>query len=218
MIVMASRSSTTARVSRKVRSALGRWVLITARTARAKAMSVAVGIAQPRSAPSPAPRLTSDVEQRRHRHAADRRGDRQRRPARVAQVAGDELPLELQAGDEEEDRQQAVGGPGAQGQVQVQRLRADLGVPQRRVAGRPGRVGPDQREHGAGRAAGRRRRSPCAGPRRSGWSRGQEPRANRRGGAGHGRLRGGVGQDVADQTSRRTGSDPTGRAAPGPAP
>ena len=50
MIVMASRSSTTARVSRKVRSAAGRWVLITASTASANAMSVAVGIAQPAQA------------------------------------------------------------------------------------------------------------------------------------------------------------------------
>ena len=59
MIVIASRSSTTARVSRKVRSAVGRWVPITASTASAKAMSVAVGIAQPCSAPPPVPRLTS---------------------------------------------------------------------------------------------------------------------------------------------------------------
>ena len=59
MIVIASRSSTTASVSRKVRSAFGRWVEITARIATAKAMSVAVGIAQPRSASPPVPRLTS---------------------------------------------------------------------------------------------------------------------------------------------------------------
>jgi hypothetical protein len=44
---MANRSSTTAKVSRKVRSAAGRWVEITASTANAKAMSVAVGMAQP---------------------------------------------------------------------------------------------------------------------------------------------------------------------------
>ncbi len=47
MIVIAIRSSTTASVSRKVRSPEGRWVLIRARMATAKAMSVAVGIAHP---------------------------------------------------------------------------------------------------------------------------------------------------------------------------
>jgi hypothetical protein len=51
MMVMASRSSTTARVRRNVRSPDGRWVLMTARTARAKAMSVAVGMAHPVSPP-----------------------------------------------------------------------------------------------------------------------------------------------------------------------
>jgi hypothetical protein len=55
---MASRSSTTASVSRKVRSAEGRWWPITASTARANAMSVAVGIAQPPSA-AESPRLTA---------------------------------------------------------------------------------------------------------------------------------------------------------------
>ncbi|SKT57196.1 Uncharacterised protein [Mycobacteroides abscessus subsp. abscessus] len=55
----ANRSSTTARVSRKVRSAEGRCVEITASTARAKAMSVAVGIAQPRIAVPPPEALTA---------------------------------------------------------------------------------------------------------------------------------------------------------------
>ena len=53
MIVIASRSSTTARVSRNVRSAAGRWVPMTASTASANAMSVAVGIAQPGAALPP---------------------------------------------------------------------------------------------------------------------------------------------------------------------
>ena len=47
MTVIASRSSTTASVSRNVRSAVGRCVDTTASTASAKAMSVAVGTAQP---------------------------------------------------------------------------------------------------------------------------------------------------------------------------
>ena len=92
-------------------------------------------------------------------------------PLRVPQVAGDELALELQPGDEEEDRQQPVGRPGRQRQVQVQRRRPDLGVEQREVAVRPGRVRPDHRDDGGQRAAARRRRSPCAGRRRCARSR-----------------------------------------------
>ena len=53
MMPIAIRSSTTARVSRKVLSAAGRWVLMTASTANANAMSVAVGIAQPLRASAP---------------------------------------------------------------------------------------------------------------------------------------------------------------------
>lgn len=49
MMVIASRSSTAARVSRKIRSAPGRCEPMSASTATAKAMSVAVGIAQPPS-------------------------------------------------------------------------------------------------------------------------------------------------------------------------
>ena len=60
MTMIASRSSTTARVSRKVRSAVGRWVDSTASTASANAMSVAIGTAQPsRFSGWPAARLTA---------------------------------------------------------------------------------------------------------------------------------------------------------------
>ena len=59
MIVIASRSSTTARVSRKVRNDAGRWVLSKPSTASANAMSVAVGTAQPTGAPSLLSRLTT---------------------------------------------------------------------------------------------------------------------------------------------------------------
>ena len=110
---------------------LGRWVLMMASTASAKAMSVAVGIAQP-SERAVGAEGDEHVDQRRHHHAADRGQDREGRPLRVAQVAGHELPLELEPDDEEEDRQQAVGGPGAQAEVEVQRRRADGEVAQRR--------------------------------------------------------------------------------------
>ena len=111
-----------------MRSAAGRWVLITARTANAKAMSVAVGIAHPCSAPSPVRRLISDEQRRGHDHPADRGDHRQHRPAGFPQVTGDEFAFEFQAGDEEEDRQQPVGGPLAQGQIQMQGTGTDREV------------------------------------------------------------------------------------------
>ena len=94
-----------------------------ARTESANAMSVAVGMAQP-ARPS-VPGVDRGVEQGRHDHPADRRGDRQGRAGGLAQVTGHELALELETGDEEEDRQQAVRGPRRQGQVEVQRRGTD---------------------------------------------------------------------------------------------
>ena len=127
---------------------LGRWVLMMASTASAKAMSVAVGIAQPVERAVGAER-DQHVDQRRHGHAADGGQDRQGGPLRVAQVAGDELALELEPDDEEEDRQQPVRGPGAEGEVEVERGRTDREVAQRLVGAAGGRVDPDQRHHGA---------------------------------------------------------------------
>src|SRR5699024_11550950 len=60
MMVIAMRSSTIARVSRKVRSAVGRLEPSSARIAIAKAMSVAAGMAQPPAAPGGPPRLMTD--------------------------------------------------------------------------------------------------------------------------------------------------------------
>ena len=122
MIVMAMRSSTTARVSRNERSALGRCVPMTASTASANAMSVAVGIAQPRSMPPSSLALspwlisaavtTNRIAGSATPHTAAAIGQRGLAP--VGQVARDELALELDAGDEEEDGEQAVGRPGAE--------------------------------------------------------------------------------------------------------
>ena len=77
--------------------------------------------------------------------AADRGRDRQRRLAAVGEVPGDELTLQLDAGDEEEDREQPVGRPRAEGEIEVQRRRADDGVAQRRIRLSPRRIGPDER-------------------------------------------------------------------------
>ena len=130
-------------------------------------------------------------EQRGHGHAADRRGDRQRGPARLAQVAGDELALELEARDEEEDRQQAVGRPGAERQVQVQRRRARRGCRAAPRRPRPRGSSPRPGRRPRRRAAAPRRRSPCGGPRRCAGSRARS--RGRGGGSGAvvtGRLRG----------------------------
>ena len=94
--------------------------------------------------------VDGDEDQCRNDHASDGSDDRDRRSARVAQVAGDELTLQLEAGDEEEDGQQTVGSPRAEGQVEVQRLRADPGVTQRRVGVAEAAVGEHDRERGGG--------------------------------------------------------------------
>ena len=163
--------------------------------------------------------VEQDEQERGHRHAADRGGHGQRRPPRLAQVPGDELALELEARDEEEDRQEPVGGPGAERQVQVQRRGSDPGVAQGRVAARPRGVRPDE---GHGRRAEQEGATDGLAPEHRGDAAGLGPGSATEeagGGTRHGASPGGgVGKDVADQTSRRTGSDPTGRAAPGPAP
>ena len=70
--------------------------------------------------------------------------------ARVTQVACDELALEFQPDDEEEDRQQPVGRPRRNAQVQMQRLRPDRELRHRAVGVRPRRVRPHQCRTGGG--------------------------------------------------------------------
>ena len=88
-----------------------------------------------------------DEHQSRQHHAADRGGDGQHGPARITQVAGDELPFELQAGDEEEDRQQPVGGPLGQREIEVQRGRPDADVGHGGIGLAPRAVRPHEREN-----------------------------------------------------------------------
>ncbi len=147
MTTIASRSSTTASVSRKVRSPTGRPRPKIASTASANAMSVAAGIAQPLSASaSPAPSDDRDVDDRRQRHAADGGDHGNRCPLRVPQAACDDLVLELDAHDVEEHREQAVGRPCGDAQVEVQRGWSDAQLHERRVRLPPRRVGPDERD------------------------------------------------------------------------
>ena len=140
MIMITTRSSTTASVSRKARSDGGRCEPTTASTASANAMSVAAGIAQPAGWPLGADDVDDEVEQRRYGDPAQRGGDRHRRVGRPAQRADHELPLQLQPGHEEEQRQRAVGPPVLE--IEGPELEADERVV-RRV---PRRVRPDQRD------------------------------------------------------------------------
>ena len=91
-------------------------------------------------------RVEREVDTGRHHHPADRRDDRQGRGARVAQVAVDQLVLDLQADDEEEDHHQGVVDPVLERLVEVQRtdVERQVGVPERVVRRRPRAVGPEQ--------------------------------------------------------------------------
>ena len=55
-----------------------------------------------------------------------------------------EFGLQLHPDEEEEDREQPVGGPGAQAQLQVPRREADLDVSESEVRVREWRVRPDE--------------------------------------------------------------------------
>ena len=141
MMVIAMRSSTTARVSRNDRSADGRCVRDDREHGEGEG-----DVGRRRDGPAPEHVTLAAGQQRRdrtkssggHRDTADRGRDRQRRLAAVGQVAGDELALELDPRDEEEERQQAVGGPRPEAEVEVQRVRADDEVAQGDVGVRHG--------------------------------------------------------------------------------
>ena len=116
-----------------------------ARTASAKAMSVATGMAQPWPAPGePQATTTNTSAGATMPHTAATTGRAASRA--VPQGPDDELALELQAGDEEEDGQQPVARPVLEADVQAQRLGADLGVQERLVGLRQAAVGADEAE------------------------------------------------------------------------
>ena len=99
-------------------------------------MSVAVGMAQPgQHVTRAAAQTTATATKNRAGTATPQTAAAIGSAAlrRVGQVAGHELALELDPGDEEEDREQAVGRPRPEGEVEVQRVRADDGVAQRGV-------------------------------------------------------------------------------------
>ena len=140
------RSSTTARVSKKVRNAVRqmggqhgkhregeRDIGGDRHCPAAEVLGVAGG------------QIDRDVDACWDDHSPDCGGDGQRGTRGVAKVARDELALELQSDDEEEDRQQAVSSPRRHAQVQVQRFRSDRELRHRAIGLRPRRIRPCQR-------------------------------------------------------------------------
>ena len=108
-------------------------------TPSAKAMSVAVGIAQPRSACGIAG-VDRDIDQRRNHHAAGGGDARQdaARPGR--QLAVQHLALDLEADQQEEHRHQPVIDPVRDAE------RAEIGVQSGEIGVRQRRIGDDQRQ------------------------------------------------------------------------
>ena len=145
-------------------------------------MSVAIGTAQPsRFSGWPATRLMPTKIGGRHDHPADGGGDREGGTRRVAQIAGDELALEFQPDDEEEDRQQSVGGPLRERQPQMQRLGAEGELRDARGRRAPTGSSPTPAPRLPRPAAAPRRRSPGAAPRRDAAPPARMPRLSRRG-------------------------------------
>ena len=141
-------SSTMARVSRNSRTAGG----IDAGDEREHAERER-DVGRHRDAPAPwpprPPGCTREVQERRDDHAADRRDHRQRRLPPVAQLAEDQLALDLEPDDEEEDRHQPVVDPVPQVELELRSARAGSpsGVCQSGVVARlPRRVGPHERD------------------------------------------------------------------------
>ena len=88
------------------------------------------------------------VQRGRHGHPADRSEDGHDRRRGPAQLAVDHLTLELEADHEEEDRQEPVGRPLRDGEVEVQRSGADDELAQLLVPVPGGGVCPHQRHDG----------------------------------------------------------------------
>ena len=157
MIAMAPTSSTMASVSRKILSDGATRAPSRLTTPTAMAMSVAIGIAHPEEA------VATGVDGEEHRgghdHPADRSDGGEGGAPRLAQLAVDELALDLQPDDEEEDRHQALVDPPAEveGELVAADIDAEHGVPELDVGVLPRRVGPHEGDRGGdeqGHAAG----------------------------------------------------------------
>ena len=101
------------------------------RTPTAIAMSVAIGMPQPSCGSGPAG--DGEVEQRGNDHPAERGDRRQRGATRIAELAFDDLALDLEPDDEEEERHQTFVDPAAQRERQraIAETDREVGGPER---------------------------------------------------------------------------------------
>jgi hypothetical protein len=106
MMSIAKRSSTGER--HEERAQRGRQRCADHRQNGERERDVGRGRYRPSRERSAAYRVDHAVHQCRHGHPAQRRHHRQRRGGSWPQLAGDQLPLQFDPGDEEEDREQPV--------------------------------------------------------------------------------------------------------------
>ena len=123
------------------------------------------GVGRHRHAPAVRPGPRGDqpgVDQRRRGHAAERRRDRQRRGARAGEMADGELALDLEADDQEEDRQEPVVDPVQERQPKIGAAddEPELCVPDSLEAGPERRVAERHREERRDQQQQARRRRP----------------------------------------------------------
>src|SRR5699024_10977419 len=126
----------------------------------------------------------SRVDSGRNRHPSDGCKHRDAGLPHVTQAADNELVLELDPDHEEEDCEQTVGSPGAEGQIEVQRGWPQHGLDHREVRVPDGRARPDKRKGSCGdqqRTAGGLPGHPAAQPSAAG----QAVNGLRAGEAGH---------------------------------
>ena len=145
MTMIPPTSSTTANVRMKIRAPSGRRFPAKVTTPTANAMSVATGMPQP-FAPGAAV-VDEREDEGGHQHPAQRGERRQGGGTRVAELAEEELALDLEPGEEEEQRHRGVVHPAPQREVEVHRAaerHTEGGVPELLVAVAPSRVGPDE--------------------------------------------------------------------------
>ena len=146
MISTAMTSSMIARASRKTLTLTGIERPSRASTPTAKAISVAVGTAQPLAAHGIA--VEAQVDQGGDNDAAGGSDDRQRRLVELAQCAFMDFAPDLHAHNKEEDCHQRVVDPEMQGLGEDELAEPDRKrqMPEGVIAVREGRVGPDQRD------------------------------------------------------------------------
>ena len=152
MTTMAARSSRMAMAVRRTLSEIGARLPTSARMPRAKAMSVAAGIAQTVQGERVVAVVDGDVDRGGEDEAADGAEARQQGLARRGQLPVDELALDLEADQQEKHGHQAVVDPQQQRfrEPAVADANLERDIQQVAVDGRKGRVGQHDGNGGGG--------------------------------------------------------------------